>query len=388
VSLDDRITDEPVKIGDWEPENFDGGYRGSVTVADAFTQSLNAASVDLAMEVGIPNVIAAARELGIEAELKDTPSVALGSYEVSLLDLIGAYASVRAGRAPVEPWGITSFHADGQPRSFSVGAPKQAETDLRPYQVPLVELLHRVVEEGTGRAAAIDGVFAAGKTGTSQNFRDAWFVGFTEPLVVGVWVGNDDDTPMNRMTGGKLPARIWHNFMVAALGELGNAHGKDNGAPALVSEERPLVAENAQPPDTASPEQAASAESTPVQLDDISTGTVPKTEFAGSCDVEFCSTMYRSFRAEDCSYQPFSGPRRLCPRTSEAEGGIEATGALADAEEIAPAEPPIAILGEEPIGEPMSACNYRVCSRFYRSFRPSDCTYQPYDGGPRQLCAR
>ena len=118
VSLDDRIEDAPIKIGDWEPENFGGEYRGSVTVAEAFARSLNAATVALAMEIGIDKVIAAARELGIDAELEPTPSVALGTYEVSLLDLTGAYASVRAGQAPIEPWGIASFHADGQPRSL------------------------------------------------------------------------------------------------------------------------------------------------------------------------------------------------------------------------------------------------------------------------------
>lgn len=168
------------------------------------------------MEIGIDKVIAAARELGINAPLAETPSLALGTFEVTLLDLTGAYASVRAGVAPIEPWGIVSFHADGQPRAFRVGPSGQPTSDLRHHQRDLVGLLRLVVEKGTGREADF-GAFAAGKTGTSQNHRDAWFVGFTEPLVVGVWVGNDDETPMSQVTGGKLPARIWRNFMSAAL---------------------------------------------------------------------------------------------------------------------------------------------------------------------------
>jgi penicillin-binding protein 1A len=387
VSLDDRITDEPVKIGDWAPENFDGGYRGTVTVEDAFAQSLNAATVRLAMEVGIPNVIAAARELGIDAGLNDTPSVALGSYEVSLLDLTGAYASVRAGHAPIEPWGIISFHADGQPRSFKVGTPKLPETDLVHYQTPLVELLQRVVERGTGRAAAIDGVFAAGKTGTSQNFRDAWFVGFTEPLVVGVWVGNDNDTPMNKTTGGKLPARIWHDFMLAALDDMDSGSSKESVmAPLAGVDQPPAQADEETESSPAVDGQAVASENAP--LDQINTGAVARAEATPSatCDYALCSRMYRSFRPEDCTYQPFSGPRRLCTRASDPD----AQAAEADLSGDAPvaAEATVTVIGDEALAAPMAACNYRVCSRFYRSFRPSDCTYQPYDGGPRELCSR
>ena len=172
------------------------------------------------MEVGIEQVIAAARELGIDAKLAEAPSLALGSSEVNLLDLTGAYASVRAGIAPVEPWGIVSFHADGQPRAFRVGPPKQATIDLRAYQPDLIGLLRLVVERGTGREADL-GASAVGKTGTSQNHRDAWFVGFMEPLVVGVWVGNDDETPMNKVTGGKLPAQDMAEFHERRPGRAG-----------------------------------------------------------------------------------------------------------------------------------------------------------------------
>ena len=196
---------------------------------------------------------------------------------MNLLDLTGAYASVRAGIAPVEPWGIVSFHADGQPHAFRVGPPEQPSADLRPYQRNMVGLLRLVVERGTGREARL-GTFAAGKTGTSQNHRDAWFVGFTERLVVGVWVGNDDETPMNRVTGGKLPARIWRNFMSAALTT------GDGGAPDSK-------------PDATVVSSAEDGSEAPV-----------------ACNFRACARAYRSFRATDCTFQPYRGPRRLCEK--------------------------------------------------------------------------
>ena len=270
----DRVDDVPIKVDGWSPENYGGGYRGKVSIAEAFARSLNAATVTLAMEIGIDKVIAAARELGIDARLVDTPSLALGSSEVNLLDLTGAYASVRAGIAPVEPWGIVSFHADGHPRVFRVGPPEQPSSDLRPYQRNMVGLLRLVVERGTGREASL-GTFAAGKTGTSQNHRDAWFVGFTERLVVGVWVGNDDETPMNQVTGGKLPARIWRDFMSGAL-----------AAPE----------DSLRGPDAVVASSAAGGEA------------------PAACNFRICARAYRSFRATDCTFQPYRGPRRLCEK--------------------------------------------------------------------------
>jgi penicillin-binding protein 1A len=262
----DPVEDAPIEINGWSPENFGGGYRGPVSIAEAFARSLNVATVALAMEVGIDKVIAAARELGIDAKLSETPSLALGSSEVNLLDLTGAYASVRAGRAPIEPWGIVSLQADGQPQAFRVGPTKEPTTDISQYRPDLVGLLRLVVARGTGREADI-GALAAGKTGTSQNHRDAWFVGFTDPLIVGVWVGNDDETPMKDVTGGKLPARIWRDFMTAALAE-GN-------------------------PEEADPRVAGSAP---------------------ACSFRACARAYRSFRPDDCTYQPYYGPRRLCEK--------------------------------------------------------------------------
>ncbi|EJC80827.1 penicillin-binding protein, 1A family [Rhizobium leguminosarum bv. trifolii WSM2297] len=271
LTLSDQVLDAPIDIDGWSPENSGGNYRGWVTLAEAFARSLNAASVSLAQEVGLDNVIAAARELGIDAPLANTPSLALGTSEVNLLNLTSAYASVQLGRAPVTPWGIIDFQAAGQPKTFRVGQQAKPNVDLSPYQSDLLGLLQLVVERGTGRGAD-PGTFAAGKTGTSQNNRDAWFVGFTETLVVGVWVGNDDDAPMQGVTGGALPAHIWRDFMRAAMAE-----PTINGV--------------------RSTEAVTDGQSAPL-----------------SCNITACARSYRSFRPSDCTYQPYSGGRRLCEK--------------------------------------------------------------------------
>ncbi|WP_245440647.1 PBP1A family penicillin-binding protein [Rhizobium phaseoli] len=270
-TLSDQVMDAPIDIDGWSPENSGGNYSGWVTLAEAFARSLNAASVALAQEVGLDNVIAAARELGIDAPLANTPSLALGTSEVNLLNLTSAYASVQLGRAPVKPWGIIDFQAAGQPKTFRVGSQSKPDVDLSSYQSDLLGLLQLVVERGTGRGAD-PGTFAAGKTGTSQDNRDAWFVGFTDALVVGVWVGNDDDAPMKGVTGGGLPAHIWRDFMREATSE-----ATLNGVRSA---------------ETADEGQGA-----------------PQ-----SCNITACSRSYRSFRPSDCTYQPYSGGRRLCEK--------------------------------------------------------------------------
>jgi membrane peptidoglycan carboxypeptidase len=268
------VIDEPVDLDGWRPENFGGQYYGQVSMAEAFARSLNAATVWLGIEVGLPAVVAAARDLGIDGPLSETPSLFLGASEVSLLDLTGAYASVRAGVAPIEPWGISSFEAEGS-RPFRIGPAVAPVRPLGPYHDPLVGLLKLVVDRGTGQEAALDG-FAAGKTGTSQNYRDAWFIGFNENLTVGVWIGNDEGKPMDEITGGKLPAQIWSRFMTAAF-----EPGRNQGVA----------------PHTGSSEVDPTAAAEPLQ-----------------CNVRACSRSYRSFRASDCTFQPYRGQRKLCER--------------------------------------------------------------------------
>ncbi|MCO6392269.1 PBP1A family penicillin-binding protein [Aliihoeflea aestuarii] len=259
------VPDEPITINGWTPENFGGRYYGLVPVYEAFVRSLNAATVVLAQEIGLAHVAAAAHDLGIDAELTETPALALGASEVTLLDLTGAYASILAGVAPVEPWGIDGFRTDETGQTFRIGPARQPDIDISPFQDEMIRLLSMVVEQGTGQAARIDG-FAAGKTGTSQNYRDAWFVGFTENIVAGVWVGNDDDTPMQGVTGGSLPAEIWKALVEGTTADA-------------------------------------------IARTEAGDGAV-----AQACNVQACSRAYRSFRASDCSYQPFRGPRLLCER--------------------------------------------------------------------------
>jgi penicillin-binding protein 1A len=207
------INARPLSIRGWTPKNYGGRHYGTVTLSDAFARSINTAAVRLAMQVGLDKVIAAARDLGIDAPLKPYPSLALGATGVNLVDLTGAYASVRAGRR-VQPWAISALGT--VPSDLrTVGARFDTGKALGPERDAMIALLRRVVERGTGRRAALDG-FAAGKTGTSQDYRDAWFVGFNDALVTGVWIGNDDNSPMKHVVGGSLPAMIWQRFMAEA----------------------------------------------------------------------------------------------------------------------------------------------------------------------------
>jgi penicillin-binding protein 1A len=208
------INARPLSIRGWTPKNYGRRQYGTVTLSDAFAQSINTAAVRLAMQVGLDKVIAAARDLGIDAPLKPYPSLALGATGVSLVDLTGAYASVRAGRR-VQPWAIAALGTGVQSDLRGVGGSSDTGKALGPERNAMIALLRRVVERGTGRRAALDG-FAAGKTGTSQDYRDAWFVGFNDALVTGVWVGNDDNSPMKHVVGGSLPATIWQRFMAEA----------------------------------------------------------------------------------------------------------------------------------------------------------------------------
>ena len=191
----------PIRIKRWEPENFGGRRYGTMTLEQAFAQSVNTAAVRIATEVGLDKVVAAARDLGIDAPLSPVPSLALGTAELTLVDLTGAFASVRAGRR-VDPFGITAFGPENQGLR-TLGVPTG---DTLSHREELVALLRRVVTSGTGRGADTGG-FVGGKTGTSQDHRDAWFIGFNETLVVGVWVGNDDHSPMRDVTGGSVPRR-------------------------------------------------------------------------------------------------------------------------------------------------------------------------------------
>ncbi|MGR3464676.1 PBP1A family penicillin-binding protein [Limimaricola sp.] len=287
---DTRLPDEPIDIDGYAPENFNGQYAGMVTLREAFTRSLNAATVRLAQEVGIEQVIEVSRQLGIESDLTPTPSLALGSSEVSLLDMTEAYAAILAGRAPIDATGIASLKLGDTGVALSVSGSDPNAVKLNRTRKPMLSMLRDVVRNGTGKRAAIDG-FAAGKTGTSQNSRDAWFIGFTDRLVVGVWVGNDDNSPMKDVTGGGLPTEIWREVVLAAGGAgAARAPSAESQTPVRVRRGTEVTSTNADRlRRTAAQEQP-------------------------NCNVRACSRAYRSFRASDCTFQPYSGPRKLCTR--------------------------------------------------------------------------
>jgi len=210
----DHFVDGPISIGKWQPRNYTNRYLGDITVADAFAQSINTVAVQVEMRVGVPHVVAAAHRVGITADLGNDASLALGTSEVTLLELTGAYAVFANGGMGVWPHGIAEIHdRDGKVlfQRADSGLGRAVTPDIA---AEMTELMTGVMTRGTGKAAALDRP-AAGKTGTTQDSRDALFVGFTADLVAGVWFGNDDNSPMNKVTGGTLPAQAWKTFMRA-----------------------------------------------------------------------------------------------------------------------------------------------------------------------------
>ena len=210
---DSMIDDRPITIDGWNPANSDGVYRGEITLREAFARSSNAATVRLSEDVGRGNVMRAARELGITTPLPNSPSVALGTAGVSLLELTSAYAAVASGRYPIRARGLPEADSD----RFGGLLRSGGSMDSRRDWAPMLDLLYAAANHGTGKRAAL-AVPTFGKTGTSQDNRDALFIGFAGNLVVGVWVGRDNDAPLGRkVSGGTVPAQIWRNFMVSAL---------------------------------------------------------------------------------------------------------------------------------------------------------------------------
>ena len=210
---DSLIDDEPITISGWTPANSDGVYRGEISLRDAFARSSNAATVRLSESVGRGNVLRAARDLGISSPLPDKPSLALGTGGVSLLELTSAYAAILSGRYPIKARGLPEEQPEGGLARFF--SPRGALDDRRD-RAQMLDLLWAAANTGTGKRAALR-VPTFGKTGTTQDNRDAVFVGFAGDLVVGVWVGRDDNKSLGKISGGTVPARIWRDFMSSAL---------------------------------------------------------------------------------------------------------------------------------------------------------------------------
>ena len=344
---EDAISDRPVDIDGYAPQNFDGKFHGDVAMAVAFVESMNAATVQLARTLGIDAVAETARALGIEAELSETPALALGASGVTLLDMTEAYAAIASGRAPVQARGLAGVSGrdmDFHPFEWGDPEPEGRAAQLLEHRGTMTGMLRAVVTDGTGQAAgAVPG--AVGKTGTSQDYRDALFIGWAGDLVVGVWVGNDDNSPMDEVTGGSLPAEIFTAFFQGAPEEVpdGTAEPED-AAPEIVASDMPSP--QARPETLSDLPEPARAVAAPA----------PRPSASGGRSSAVETLLGRALNGQRVSARDVVNA--LQQDTSG--GGARAAG----------------------------NCNVSACERAYRSFRASDCTFQPYGNRPRELCTR
>jgi len=241
LTPDTRMLDEAITIDAWQPQNFKQEYLGDMSLSDAMTRSINTVAVKISEEAGHDRVRAMAKKLGITSTLTDKPSLALGVSEVTLLELTASYGAFATGGIGVWPYAISEIQdANGQALYVRAGG-GPGRVIPAPFAGAMNAMLTRVIEDGkgTGKRARL-GRPAAGKTGTSQDYRDAWFIGYTPDLITGVWMGNDNGAAMKGVTGGVLPANLWKDFMVQATSktaakDLPNEQlpsGAKDGAPA------------------------------------------------------------------------------------------------------------------------------------------------------------
>ena len=209
-----QILDAPITTGKYRPKNFARKYYGKVTLETALAKSMNTATIRLAQEVGIASILKTAKSLGITSKLERDFSLALGSSGISMLEMATSYGVLANGGYRIFPYAITRItNGDGRVL-FKRTPPKSYQSIIRPKHVRTISsMMETVINEGTGRRARLP-FPASGKTGTSQDSRDAWFVGYTNKIVSVVWLGNDDNSPMRRITGGGLPAEIWRDVML------------------------------------------------------------------------------------------------------------------------------------------------------------------------------
>ena len=208
--------DAPLDVKGWKPENYTHEYFGPVTLTQALAMSLNTVAVRLGLEVGPKNVVRTALRLGISSKLDANASIALGTSEVSLVELVGAYVPFANGGLAVSPHVVNKIRT-GDGKILYLRSSDQLGQVIEPRNVAMMNtMMQETLISGTARKAELPGWMAAGKTGTSQDFRDAWFIGYTANLVTGVWLGNDDNSPTKKATGGGLPVEIWTRFMRVA----------------------------------------------------------------------------------------------------------------------------------------------------------------------------
>ncbi len=205
--------DVPVKYGKWQPENYDRQHQGYMTMARALVTSNNVIATKILKQVGVEPVIQLAQQMGVESELKPNLSLALGSADVSLRELTAAFSVLSNNGEYIKPYAVQKIE-DKQDRTVYQHQPERWQVLPRSTRDTMVRLMQGVIQYGTGRGAAI-GIPAGGKTGTSDDYRDAWFIGYTPEVTTGVWVGNDDNSQMRGITGGSLPTAIWHGYMAS-----------------------------------------------------------------------------------------------------------------------------------------------------------------------------
>ena len=213
----DMMSDAAVTVDGWQPRNFSKTFQGDITLRDALAQSINTVAVRLYATIGREKVVGAARRLGITSPIGPHPSLSLGASEVSLIELTSAYVPFANGGQGVIPHGIVEVRTRAGNILFRRDKSGVGQVIKPGDAARMTAMLRGAVANGTGRGARIDGRDVAGKTGTSQNYRDAWFIGYSADLIAGVWLGNDNDAPTKRLTGGQLPAALWRDFMQTAL---------------------------------------------------------------------------------------------------------------------------------------------------------------------------
>jgi penicillin-binding protein 1A len=239
LSAWDIYEDKPIDIDGWEPGNFSNEYLGAMSMEKALALSINTVAVQVNEEIGRGRVVQTAASLGLK-DLQPYASLALGAQEMSLFDLTAAYVPFANWGYSITPHAIESIYSNDGDVLYNRERTTQKQLLDTQTLGQINAMLQTVVRSGTGKAARIDGRDVAGKTGTTNDYRDAWFVGYTADFVTGIWVGNDDNSKMARVTGGTFPARIWHDYMSAALKDAPQANLPTVTRPALIAKDRKL----------------------------------------------------------------------------------------------------------------------------------------------------
>ena len=256
---DTRVIDSPVTLNvfgkPWTPTNYDDKYFGEISLREALQRSLNTVAVKIMLRFGRQSMIDIAHDAGIRSELKSVASLPLGSNEVTLMELTGAYTTFASGGQFQPPWVVNTIEVNGRQVYSHFESYNNNMSFPREAIVDMVDMLHSVVERGTATKARI-GVPVAGKTGTTSNYNDAWFIGFTGNLVTGVWFGNDDNTKMKKLTGGNLPAQAWHDYMSVAERKMDarTLPGLDSNKPPTALEPGQLMSKKPKPAKKVVPE--------------------------------------------------------------------------------------------------------------------------------------